>query len=229
MLDWMQELLELPDKYRSTTATGGGVIQGSASEATLSSTLAAGWRTTQGKVNLNGDTLKQIAHCTSQSHSSIEKGLRIAGIGTQNIRFIEHDDIRHERQLEAQIIADKNAELIPFWICSTHGTTSSGAFDLTPAIGLIAKRHQLWLHVDAAMHGITALAPELRWLNDGLQLTDSYCTNPHMWMGVNFDCDLFWTSDHASFLVHSVFCPNTSARPPLSLVQQLITATDQFR
>jgi aromatic-L-amino-acid decarboxylase len=202
MLDWMQELLGLPDKYRSTTATGGGVIQGSASEATLSSILAARWRITQGKVNLDGDTSKLIAYCTSQSHSSIEKGLRIAGIGTQNIRVIEHDEsfAMNADALEAQIIADKNAELIPFWICSTHGTTSSGAFDPTPAIGLIARRHNVWLHVDAAMHGIAALAPELRWVNDGLELADSYCTNPHKWMGVNFDCDLFWTSDRASLL-----------------------------
>ena len=111
MLDWMQELLGLPEKYRSTTATGGGVIQGSASEATLSSILAARWRITQGKVNLDGDTAKLVAYCTSQSHSSIEKGLRIAGIGTQNIRLIEHDQsfAMNADALEAQIIADKNA------------------------------------------------------------------------------------------------------------------------
>jgi len=202
MLDWMQELLGLPDKYRSTTATGGGVIQGSASEATLSSILAARWRITHGKVNLDGDTSKLIAYCTSQSHSSIEKGLRIAGIGTQNIRVIEHDQsfAMDAEALEVQIIADKKAGLTPFWICSTHGTTSSGAFDPTPAIGVIAQRHGIWLHVDAAMHGIAALAPELCWVNDGLELADSYCTNPHKWMGVNFDCDLFWTSDRASLL-----------------------------
>jgi aromatic-L-amino-acid decarboxylase len=202
MLDWMQELLGLPEKYRSTTTTGGGVIQGSASEATLSSILAARWRITQGKVNLDGDTSRLIAYCTSQAHSSIEKGLRIAGIGTQNIRVIEHDQsfAMNAEALEAQINADKNAGLTPFWICSTHGTTSSGAFDPTVAIGLIAQRHNVWLHVDAAMHGIAALAPELRWVNDGLELADSYCTNPHKWMGVNFDCDLFWTSDRASLL-----------------------------
>jgi len=168
MLDWMQELLGLPDKFRSTTATGGGVIQGSASEATLSSILAARWRTTQGHVNRDGDTSKLIAYCTSQSHSSIEKGLRIAGIGTQNIHVIEHDEsfAMNAEALEAQINADKKAGLTPFWICSTHGTTSSGAFDPTPAIGLIAQQHKLWLHVDAAMHGIAALAPEFRWVNE---------------------------------------------------------------
>ncbi|CAB5135928.1 unannotated protein [freshwater metagenome] len=102
--------------------------------------------------------------------------------------------------LEAQILADQAAGLIPFWVCSTHGTTSSGAFDPTSAIGAITQRHHLWLHVDAAMHGIAALAEEYRWVNDGLELADSYCTNPHKWMGVNFDCDLFWTQDRASLL-----------------------------
>ena len=82
MMDWMQELLGLPEKFRSTSATGGGVIQGSASEATLSSILAARWRITGGAVNTDGDTSNLVAYATSQAHSSIEKGLRIAGVGT---------------------------------------------------------------------------------------------------------------------------------------------------
>ena len=202
MLDWMQELLGLPDDYRSTSATGGGVIQGSASEATLASILAARWRATRGSINVDGDTSRLVAYCTSQSHSSIEKGLRIAGIGTDNIRIIEHDEsfAMKPNALLARILADKAGGLLPFWVCSTHGTTSSGAFDPTPDIGRIAREHSLWLHVDGAMHGIAALAPEFRWVNDGLELADSYCTNPHKWMGVNFDCDLFWTSDRQALL-----------------------------
>ena len=58
----------------------------------------------------------------------------------------------------------------------------------------------MWLHVDAAMSGIAALAPEHRWVNDGLERADSYCTNAHKWMGVNFDCDLYWTADRAALL-----------------------------
>ena len=58
----------------------------------------------------------------------------------------------------------------------------------------------MWLHVDGAMSGIAALAPEHRWVNDGLGLADSYCTNAHKWMGVNFDCDLFWTADRGALL-----------------------------
>ncbi|MGZ4807517.1 MAG: pyridoxal-dependent decarboxylase, partial [Ilumatobacteraceae bacterium] len=88
----------------------------------------------------------------------------------------------------------------PFWICSAHGTTSSMAFDPTTDIAAIAQREGMWLHVDAAMCGIAALAPEYRWVNAGLENADSYCTNPHKWMGINFDCDLFWTADRQALL-----------------------------
>ena len=202
MVDWMRELLDLPDRFSSTSTNGGGVIQGSASEATLSSILAARWRATNGSINVDGDTTSLVAYCTSQAHSSIEKGLRIAGIGTDNIRIVAHDAdfAMIPSELEKAIAADKAAGLTPFWVCSTHGTTSSGAIDPTPAIGPIAHRHGLWLHVDAAMHGIAALVPELRFVNDGLEFADSYCTNPHKWMGVNFDCDLFYVADRTALL-----------------------------
>ncbi|NCZ70645.1 MAG: aspartate aminotransferase family protein, partial [Actinobacteria bacterium] len=78
--------------------------------------------------------------------------------------------------------------------------TSSGAIDPTARIADVARAHDMWLHVDAAMHGIAALEPSLRWVNDGLEFADSYCTNPHKWMGVNFDCDLFWTADRTALL-----------------------------
>lgn len=202
MLDWMHELLGLPDAFRSTSANGGGVIQGSASEATLVSILSARWRSTNGAVNGNGDTSKLVAYATSQTHSSIEKGLRVAGIGTNNIRIVAHDSTfaMDASALESQVRADIDAGLTPFWVCSTRGTTSSGAMDPTPEIGRIAKQYGMWMHVDGAMHGIAALAPEFRWVNDGMHLADSYCTNPHKWMGVNFDCDLYWTADRRSLL-----------------------------
>jgi aromatic-L-amino-acid decarboxylase len=98
------------------------------------------------------------------------------------------------------ITADRSAGLVPFFVCATRGTTSSLAFDPTPAIGAVCRRQNVWLHVDAAMSGIAALAPELRWVNDGLDLVDSYCTNPHKWMGINFDCNLFWTTDRQALL-----------------------------
>jgi aromatic-L-amino-acid decarboxylase len=202
MLDWMQELLGLPASFRSTSDNGGGVIQGTASEATLVAILSARWRATGGSVNHDGDTTSLVAYATSQVHSSIEKGLRIAGVGTDRIRVVPHDDVFAMRAdaLDEMITADLAAGLVPFFVCSTSGTTSSMAFDPTPAIGEVCRRHGVWLHVDAAMSGIAALAPEFRWVNDGLELADSYCTNPHKWMGVNFDCDLYWTTDRHALL-----------------------------
>jgi aromatic-L-amino-acid decarboxylase len=202
MMDWMQELLGLPDRFRSTSATGGGVIQGSASEATLASILAARWRATGGSINHDGNTSRLVAYATSQAHSSIEKGLRIAGIGTSQIRIVPHDDSFAMRpdELQRLVTEDRAADRTPFWVCASRGTTSSMAFDPTLAIGTIARAEGMWLHVDAAMSGIGALATEFRWVNDGLDLADSYCTNPHKWMGVNFDCDLFYTADRAALL-----------------------------
>ena len=201
MLDWMLELLGLPQRFHSTGA-GGGVIHGSASEATLASILAARWRASNGEINRTGDTTQLVAYATSQAHSSIEKGLRIAGIGTDQLRVVAHDARFAMRPdaLADMVAADVADGLTPFWVCSTHGTTSSMAFDPTPAIAAVAAAHSMWLHVDAAMSGIAALAPEHRWVNDGLELADSYCTNPHKWMGVNFDCDLFYTADRRALL-----------------------------
>jgi aromatic-L-amino-acid/L-tryptophan decarboxylase len=202
MMDWMQELLGLPDAFRSTSAAGGGVIHGSASEATLASILAARWRATGGNVNRDGDTSKLVAYATSQAHSSIEKGLRIAGIGVDRVRVVHHDEAFAMRpaHLAELVAADRAAGLQPFWVCAAIGTTSSMAFDPLPAIGEIARTNGMWLHADAAMSGIATLAPEQRWMNVGLELADSYCTNPHKWMGVNFDCDLFYTADRAALL-----------------------------
>ena len=202
MMDWMHELLGLPERFRSTSATGGGVIHGSASEATLASILAARWRITNGSVNRDGDTSRLVAYATSQAHSSIEKGLRIAGIGTDRLRVVPHDEsfAMQPAALAEMIVTDRAAGLTPFWVCSAHGTTSSMAFDPTTEIAAIAQREGLWLHVDGAMCGIAALAPEYRWVNAGLEHANSYCTNPHKWMGINFDCDLFWTADRQALL-----------------------------
>jgi aromatic-L-amino-acid decarboxylase len=199
----MVELLGLPERFHSTSASGGGVIQGSASEATLVAILSARWRASDGKVNASGDTTGLVAYSTSQAHSSVEKGLRIAGVGTERMRVVPHDPTTFAMDasaLDEMVAADRADGLVPFFVCATHGTTSSLAFDPTPAIAAVARENGLWLHVDAAMSGIAALEPPLRWVNDGLDHADSYCTNAHKWMGVNFDCDLYWTADRSALL-----------------------------
>jgi aromatic-L-amino-acid decarboxylase len=202
MLDWMQELLALPDTFRSTSDRGGGVIQGSASEAALVAILAARWKATDGAINATGDTTRLTAYISAHAHSALEKGLRIAGIGTDRIRVVDHDDHFAMRPdaLATAVDDDVRAGFVPFFVCTTHGTTSSMAFDPTAVIADICDTRGIWLHVDAAMSGIAALVPEHRWVNDGLDRVASYATNPHKWMGVNFDCTLFWVTERAALL-----------------------------
>lgn len=143
-----------------------------------------------------------VAYATSQSHSSVEKGLRIAGIGTEQIRVVPHDNSYSMRpdELDRMMTQDRADGLRPFFVVATIGTTSSLAFDPVDAIADVAQAHGAWLHVDGAMAGMAALVPEYRWVNHGLDRADSYCTNPHKWMGVNFDCNLFWTRDRRALL-----------------------------
>ncbi len=199
--DWMLDWLGLPDRFRSTGA-GGGVIQGSASDATLCAILAARERVTEGVGNRTGVRGDLVAYATAHAHSSVEKGLRIAGVGSDNLRVVPHDASFAMRPdaLADQVEADRAAGRVPFFVCATAGTTSTEAFDPVVAIADVCTRDSLWLHVDAAMCGIAALCPELRWVHDGVDRVDSYCTNPHKWMGVNFDCDLMYVADRSALL-----------------------------
>ena len=206
VLDWMVELLGLPARFLSTGA-GGGVIQGTASEATLCALLAARERALAGAGNRRGlaatqGPIRLTVYATAQAHSSVEKAVRIAGIGSEHLRLVPTDDSFAMRSdaLHQMMGDDVAAGFVPCLVVASVGTTSSMAVDPVPAIGAVARRHGAWLHVDAAMAGIAALCPELRWVNDGLELADSYCTNPHKWMGVNFDCDTFWVADRSALL-----------------------------
>src|SRR5262249_41519590 len=150
-------------------------------------------RATNFASNQSGLNQKLIAYASTQAHSSIEKAMMIAGLGRENLRLVPGDHAcvfaLNPKQLEEEIIKDCAAGLIPCFVCATVGTTSSNAIDPVRAIGEIARKHNLWLHVDAAMSGIAAICPEFRHIHNGLEFADSYCTNPHKWMFTNFDCD----------------------------------------
>ncbi|HUM04108.1 MAG TPA: pyridoxal-dependent decarboxylase [Terriglobales bacterium] len=196
VLDWLVPMLGLPGNFLSTS-TGGGVIQDSASSASLCAVLAARERATQFAGNRKGCDGRLLAYVSTQTHSSVEKAVKIAGLGSDNLRVIDVDRTFAMRPdaLARQIDADKQAGLVPCFVCATVGTTSSNAIDPVRAIGAICREHNLWLHVDSAMSGTAALCPEFRFLHDGLELADSYCFNPHKWMLTNFDCDCFYVAD----------------------------------
>jgi aromatic-L-amino-acid decarboxylase len=196
VLDWLVEMLALPEKFLSSN-TGGGVIQDTASSAALCALLAARERATKFRSNDDGYAGRLVGYTSNQAHSSIEKGVKVAGIGRKHLRSIGVDEQFAMRPdlLARQIEADREAGLVPFFVAATVGTTSSNAIDPIKKIGRICEEHRIWLHVDGAMAGTAALCPEYRWIQDGLELADSYCFNPHKWMFTNFDCDCFFVAD----------------------------------
>ncbi len=196
VLDWLADMLGLPPKFRSD-GPGGGVIQDTASSASLCALLAARERATDYRTNEQGCQGRLVAYTSSQAHSSIEKAVKIAGLGRENLRLVEVDPsfAMRPEALATQITADLEAGLVPCYVCATVGTTSSTALDPLRAIGEICRQHGIWLHVDAAMAGTAALCPEFRHIHDGLEYADSYCFNPHKWMFTNFDCDCFYVAD----------------------------------
>jgi aromatic-L-amino-acid decarboxylase len=195
VLDWMVTLLGLPESFRST-GTGGGVIQDSASSATLCAMIAARDRATDHAARRTGAGSHLTAYVSEQAHSSFDKAAAICGIGVEHLRKIPIDErfAMRPEALEEAIAADRGAGLTPCFIGATVGTTGSTAMDPLEPIGRIARREGVWLHVDAAFAGAAALCPEFRGMHEGLELADSYCVNPHKWLPVNFDCDCFWVA-----------------------------------
>src|SRR5271166_1554601 len=196
VLDWLVPMLGLPDKFLSTSS-GGGVIQDTASSASLCALLAARERATHFASNSKGCDGRLIAYCSTQTHSSLDKAMKIAGMGSDNLRHIPVDQnfAMRPEALAQQIAADIEAGLVPCFVCATVGTTSSCAVDPVREIARICGERKLWLHVDAAMSGTAALCPELRFVHDGVEFADSYTFNPHKWMFTTFDCNCFYVGD----------------------------------
>ncbi|MGD9601324.1 MAG: pyridoxal-dependent decarboxylase [Gammaproteobacteria bacterium] len=196
VLDWLADLCGLPPAFRSS-ARGGGVLQDSASSAVLCALLAARERASGGRTNEEGCRGDLVVYGSTQAHSSLDKAVRVAGLGQRQLRKIPVDGefaLRPDA-LAAQIAADRAAGLTPCMVCVTLGTTSTLAFDPLPEVGAICRREGLWLHVDAALAGSAAVCPEYRPLLAGLEAADSYCFNPHKWLLTNFDCSCLYVAD----------------------------------
>uniref|UniRef100_A0A3P8VPW4 Aromatic-L-amino-acid decarboxylase n=1 Tax=Cynoglossus semilaevis TaxID=244447 RepID=A0A3P8VPW4_CYNSE len=175
MLDWLGKMLQLPECFLAgTDGQGGGVIQGTASEATLMSLLAARCKTVRRVQASNSQLLegeifsKMMAYTSEEAHSSVERAAQIAGV---MIRKVPTDDtyaVRGE-MLKKMVEMDKAAGLIPFYFCATLGTTPSCAFDHITELGPICNDENMWMHVDAAYAGSAFVCPEFRHLLNGIE------------------------------------------------------------
>ncbi|XP_069691727.1 aromatic-L-amino-acid decarboxylase-like isoform X1 [Periplaneta americana] len=201
MMDWLAKLLDLPKHFlASSGGSGGGVLQGSASESTLVALLAARENTVKSvrqkhpEMDAGAIKAKLVAYSSDQSNSSIEK----AGVlGSVIMRLLPSDEKCRLRgiTLEQAIRNDREKGLIPFYVVANLGTTGTCAFDQLDELGPICKREGLWMHVDAAYAGAAFICPEYRHLMAGVQFADSFCFNPHKWLLVNFECSAMWVKD----------------------------------
>jgi len=195
VMDWLRQMLGLPSGMS-------GVIQDTASTATLCALLSARERATDFESNESGLRRPLTVYISSETHSSIEKGVKIAGYGRASLRRIESDAAYAmiPEKLEAAILEDKARGFQPACVVATLGTTSSTAIDPLRPIGEIAARHGAWLHVDAAYAGTAAVCPENRAMLDGAEFMDSFVFNPHKWMLTNFDCSAYFVKDAGALI-----------------------------
>jgi aromatic-L-amino-acid decarboxylase len=197
MMKWLGQICGIPADWH-------GVIQDTASTGTLTAILTAREHATQGEINHKGlyAQPRMRVYCSSETHSSIEKAVKIAGLGKENVVKIAVDEnfAMLPAELAKAIAQDRQAGYLPLCVVATIGTTSSTAIDPLRAIGEICQAQKIWLHVDAAYAGTVTLLPEKRHLIDGIELADSYLFNPHKWMFTNFDCTAYFVKDKKALL-----------------------------
>lgn len=191
MMVWLRDILGLPKHFT-------GVIQDTASTSTLAALLTAREQATYFGINQRGFQQEKFTIYTSEEiHSSIDKAVKIAGFGLDQLRKIEVDEAfaMLPDAFEAQVQKDIAAGFQPLCLISAIGTTSTTAIDPIADLQIICERYGLWHHVDAAYAGTALMLPEMRWMAEGLEGVDSFVFNPHKWMFTNFDCTAYFVKD----------------------------------
>jgi aromatic-L-amino-acid decarboxylase len=203
VLDWLVDLLGLPQHFKTAVGPGGGVIQMSASDSTHLMHVVARDRATRNGASAG----RLVAYASSQAHSSVERGASVAGFS--HVRLVDTDGVFALRPaaLRAAIEHDTAAGLVPAIVTSAVGTTGTGAVDPVADVADIAREHGLWHHVDAAWAGSAMLCEEQRPRQVGAERADSYTFNPHKWLFTNFDCNVLWVADRAPLIASLSILP----------------------
>jgi len=197
MMNWLRQMLGLP-------ASWDGVIQETASSSTLIAMLSAREKYSDYQINEKGIHHQKSfrVYCTSETHSSLEKAVKITGLGKKNLIRVDVDDQFRMRPeaLEQAIETDLKNHKAPMAVVATIGTTSSTAIDPLADIARICRKYNVWLHVDAALAGTALVLPEYRWMIRGIEDADSFVFNPHKWMFTNFDCSAYFIKDRETLI-----------------------------
>lgn len=191
--DWVRQMVGLSPAWR-------GVIQDTASTASLVALIcarerASGYALTRG--GLQAEPRPLAIYVSAQSHSSVDKAALLAGFGRDNIRLVpcDADHAMRPDAFAAMVAADIAAGVKPCAIVVTTGTTATTALDPVGGLAAVARRHGVWVHLDAAMAGSAMILPECRWMWEGVEDADSIVINAHKWLGVPFDCSLYYVRD----------------------------------
>ncbi|XP_034947636.1 histidine decarboxylase isoform X1 [Chelonus insularis] len=239
VMNWLGKMIGLPDEFlHRPGGSGGGVIQTTASESTLVCLLAARTRAIRaiqeneperapGEINSH-----LVAYCSDQAHSSVEKaGL----IGLVQMRYIESDEklsMRGDMLVQA-IARDREAGLVPFFVCATLGTTGACSFDNLKEIGPICEKNCMWLHIDAAYAGSAFVCPEFRGWLQGIEYADSIAFNPSKWLMVHFDCTAMWVKNsqalHRTFNVDPLYLKHENSGLAIDYMHWQIPLSKRFR
>jgi len=193
--DWLRRMIGLSDQFK-------GVIQDTASVATLCAILAARERITDFQSNKKGISGEKIrVYCSGEAHSSIEKAVRIAGIGSENLVKIKVDSECRmlTSELEKAIAEDLSKGYKPACIVGALGTTGTCAIDPIAEIAGVAEKYNVWFHIDAAFAGTVLILPEFKNTINGYARADSFVLNPHKWMFTNFDCSVLYVKNEKQF------------------------------
>ncbi len=190
---WVRQMVGLSPAWS-------GVIQDTASTSTLVALICARERTSGyalARDGLQGGGRPLTVYVSEHSHSSVEKAALLAGFGKNHVRRIPVDERFAMRPdaLDEALAADVARGLVPCAIVGTTGTTTTTAVDPLAPLAERARAHGAWLHVDAAMAGSAMILPEMRWMWDGIEGADSIVVNAHKWLGVAFDCSLYFVRD----------------------------------
>lgn len=192
MMNWFRQMIGLPENYW-------GIIYDTASTSSMHAIASAREQLNmefreKGMAGRNSVPRLRL-YCSEHAHSSIEKSAITLGIGFENVRKIPSND-KFEMiadKLEEAIINDTNEGLKPFCVVATVGTTSTASIDPVDKVANICRKYDLWLHVDSAYAGVTAMIPEMNWITKGWEKADSIVINPHKWMFTPMDLSVYFT------------------------------------
>lgn len=192
MMNWFRQIIGLPENYW-------GIIYDTASTSSMHAIASAreqlNFEFREKGMAGRSDVPRLRLYCSEHAHSSIEKGAVTLGIGLEGVRKISIND-KFEmipEKLETAIFEDIKNGWKPFCVVATVGTTSTTSVDPVVEIASICEKYNLWLHVDSAYAGVTAMIPEMKWVSQGWERADSLVINPHKWMFTPMDLSIYYT------------------------------------